>query len=95
MLVMGLLLATLPGLARAQESPGPKNVEFVRHIPFDVQTAIASDHLGQYLYLTGTRALPIYDVADPLDPQLVSHMPLGYQWQNEDVSTNGKELLIS
>jgi hypothetical protein len=92
MLVVGVLLAALSGVAHAQ---APKNVEFVRHVPFDVQSAIASEHLGRYLYLTGTRALTIYDVADPLDPQLVSHVPLGYQWQNEDVSTNGKVLLIS
>lgn len=94
LVILGLLCGA--ATAQAQDSGRTsKSVEFVRHVPFDVQSAIASDRLGQYLYLTGTRALSIYDVADPLDPQLVSHVPLGYQWQNEDVSTNGKVLLIS
>ncbi len=94
---MGLVLLLGGGAVAHAQGEGriSPNLELVRHVPFDVQSAIASERLGQYLYLTGTRALTIYDVADPLDPQLVSHIPLGYQWQNEDVSANGKVLLIS
>ena len=93
-MLVGLVLAA-PAPARAQESVTSETVEFVKHIPFDLQSAIASDKHGDYLYLTGTRAISIYDVSQPLDPQLVGHMPLGYEWQNEDVSTNGKLLLVS
>jgi len=81
--------------ARAQAPAANGPIEFVRNVPFDVVSGIGSDHHGDYLYLTGTRALSIYDVSKPDDPALVSHIPYGYEFQNEDVSTNGRTLLIS
>ncbi|HZD18722.1 MAG TPA: hypothetical protein VE669_11325, partial [Actinomycetota bacterium] len=49
-----------------------------------------------YFYLTSSKNLSIYDVSTPEDPQLVSYTPLGLpEWENEDVATNGKILIIS
>ena len=88
-------LGTGAGTAEAQDGSVSGPVEFVKNVPFDWVSGIGSEQLGDYLYLSGTRALSIYDVSDPVDPALVSHVPYGFEFQNEDVSTNGKTLLIS
>ena len=96
MVLCGLALWGVAGHARAQsphDIEGP--IEYVRNVPFDWVSGIGSEQLGKYLYLTGTRALSIYDVTEPENPALVSHVPYGYEFQNEDVSTNGETLLIS
>ena len=94
-LLLWFSLSVVPS-ADAQEAPGSSpNVEFVKNIPEDAESAIGARLIGRHLYLTGTRALTIYDVADPLNPKVTGSGLLGYQFQNEDVSTNGRILLIA
>ncbi|MDQ3914032.1 MAG: hypothetical protein M3323_01690 [Actinomycetota bacterium] len=71
------------------------NVEFVKEVPFDVGTATGAKVVGKYLYVTSWRAFSIYDVSDPIDPQLLSTTPFGFKFENEDVSTNGSILVFS
>ncbi|MBA2726205.1 MAG: hypothetical protein H0U53_09465 [Actinobacteria bacterium] len=51
--------------------------------------------MGKYLYVTSWRNFSIYDVSDALDPQLIATVPFGFQFENEDVSTNGNIMLFS
>ncbi len=71
------------------------NVEFVKEVPFDVGTATGAKVIGKYLYVTSWRAFSIYDVSDPLDPQLMSTTPFGFKFENEDVDGNDKIMIFS
>lgn len=97
-LVCAAVLAS--GLSGASAGPTPggiasDNIEYVTHIPFDAVTATGARLIGKYLYVTSWRNFSIYDVSDPLQPQLLSTRPFGFKFENEDVATNGKILLFS
>ena len=71
------------------------NVEYVAHVPFQVATATGAKVVGKYLYVTSWREFSIYDVSDPLSPELLSTTPFGFKFENEDVATNGQIMLFS
>lgn len=71
------------------------NVEHVMTVPLEQGTATGAHLVDDTFYVTSWRSLSIYDVSDPVDPVLLSSTPLGFQFENEDVSTNGEILLIS
>lgn len=80
----------LPG-AHAGPSLGgysSDNVEFVKHIPFEVGTATGARVVGKYLFVTGWKSFSIYDIKDPLNPALLSTTPIGFQFENEDVAVS-------
>lgn len=97
-----LALAALPS-ARAQEViPGVStggftsaHVHHVKFIPFEVGTATGARVVGHYLFVTSWRSFSIYDIIDPLNPALISTTPIGFMFENEDVSTDGRILLFS
>jgi hypothetical protein len=72
------------------------NVEWVAHMPFDIDTSGAR-LIGKFFYITNSRGLTIYDVSDPLSPQLQGVLPLPQEpyFAEEDVDSNGNVLLIS
>jgi hypothetical protein len=92
-----LAVAPTAELARAQVPSyfASKNVGHVMTLPQETDTAGGAFH-GDYLYITTARALSIYDVSDPLSPELTGTHPLPQQPQfsEEDPDTNGKILLI-
>jgi hypothetical protein len=47
------------------------------------------------MFLTSWKNLTIYNIKNPTSPQLVGYEPLGFQFENEQVSTNGKIMLFS
>lgn len=71
------------------------NVEYVDFVPFEAGTATGASLVGDYLYVTTWRSFSIYDVTDPVAPELVSVTPVGVKFENEDVATDGKILLFS
>lgn len=73
------------------------NVEHVAFIPFEVGTATGARVVGKHLFVTSWKNLAIYDVSDPLNPELLSTTPIGFQFENEDVpvSPDGNYLLFS
>ncbi|HEX2239656.1 MAG TPA: hypothetical protein VHJ82_00730, partial [Actinomycetota bacterium] len=88
----------LGGLPRAAAYPTPggwasDNVEWVTHIPFQVASATGAKVVGKYMYVTSWREFSIYDVSDPLAPQILSTTPFGFKFENEDVATNGLIML--
>lgn len=101
-LVVGLALAALisGGIPSAGAGPTPggwtsDNVEWITHIPFQVGSATGAKVVGKYMYVTSWREFSIYDVSDPLAPQLLSTTPFGFKFENEDVATNGLIMLFS
>lgn len=89
---------TAPIGASAQQ-PGyfaSDNVEFISHMPFNVDSA-GGALVGDYFYVTSSRALVIYDVSDPVAPVQVGLLPLVQQpyFTEEDPDTNGNILLVA
>ncbi|MGH2807113.1 MAG: LVIVD repeat-containing protein, partial [Actinomycetota bacterium] len=71
------------------------NVQYLSTVPFDAGTAWGARLVDNHLYVAGYRALSIYDVSDPLAPQLVSTVPTPTMLTGEDVDTNGEILVLS
>ncbi len=98
LLMTGLLTATGPPIAHGQVGPGyfaTDNVEYVKTAVEQTDTSGGAFH-GKYVYITTARALSIYDISDPLNPELTGVLPLPQtpQFSEEDPDTNGKILLI-
>ena len=51
--------------------------------------------VGNYLYVTSTKDLEIFDITKPEDPQLVGSLTVNVEFENEEVPTNGSVLGIS
>ncbi|MEA2274287.1 MAG: hypothetical protein QOI98_2995 [Solirubrobacteraceae bacterium] len=97
----GLLMASAAAsIASAQDHVGPdyvssKNLDLVARIktPGD---GVGARLLGNYLYVTSTKSLDIYDIkTDPEHPRQVGLEALDVEFENEEVPTNGKLLGIS
>lgn len=71
------------------------NVTHIATVPFDAGMPTGARLVGERFYVAGARALSIYDVSDPTSPELLSTTPIGFQFANEDVDTNGEILLMS
>ncbi|MGH2734654.1 MAG: hypothetical protein ACRDKZ_03660, partial [Actinomycetota bacterium] len=71
------------------------NVAHVAFVPFEIGTATGARFAGRHLYVTGWKSFSIYDVSDPLAPEQVSQVPLGFKFENENVSTNGRIMLFA
>jgi hypothetical protein len=93
------LVVALIGLPSAGAGPATgiasSNVEFITTIPFDAGLATGARQVGNFLYVAGAKSFTIYDVSEPEAPKLQSITPIGFQFANEDVDTNGKVLLLS
>ena len=70
------------------------NVKYIGNLPTPGD-GVGAKVIGNYLYLTSTTGLWIYDVSTPTSPQLVSGINANIAWENEEVPTNGKILGIS
>jgi hypothetical protein len=96
LVLLMLVLSSVP--ARGEPTAGgfaSNRVEFIRNVPLEAGTATGARLVGKYLYLTSWKSFSIYDVSDPLNPDLISFTPVGLQFENEDVSANGRILLFS
>jgi hypothetical protein len=97
-----LLMASSTGATDANEewrlTPGgwaSGAVEYVKTVPFEAATGIDAVLHGKYLYTTSWRSFSIYDVSNPLSPELLSQTATPGQLINENPQTNGKMLLLS
>jgi hypothetical protein len=71
------------------------NIELVNRIK-TVGDGVGGRIVGNYLYVTSTKSLSIFDIAtDPENPTLVGQMQIDVEWENEEVPTNGKLLGMS
>ena len=102
--VVGVMATLIPTTQQASGSdawrltPGgwaSGAIEYVKTVPFEAGSGIDAVLHGKYLYTTSWRSFSIYDVSQPLDPQLLSQTPTPAQLINENPQTNGKILLLS
>lgn len=104
-----LALALLP-LSLTGASAGPtdgfasEDVEYMKFVPFEVGTATGAKAVGDYFYVTSWKDFSIYDISDPLNPELTAKKAFvedtgqqgtGFRFENEDVATNGRILVFS
>ncbi|MEA2274286.1 MAG: hypothetical protein QOI98_2994, partial [Solirubrobacteraceae bacterium] len=95
-----VLLAMTAPIARAQNHTGPdyvssKNLDLIDRIK-TVGDGVGAKLLGDYLYVTSTKSLDIFDIkTDPEHPRQVGLETLDVEFENEEVPTNGKILGIS
>ncbi len=91
------LLAALAALAAllpaAQAGPSEsgwssKSVDHVAFVPFEVGTATGARVVGKYLFVTSWKTFSIYDITNPTNPALLSTTPIGFMFENEDVSVS-------
>jgi len=101
----------MPRVAGSEPSTGgfaSENVEYVGFLPFEegggqpilgqpqeILTATGANIRGDYMYLTSWKNISIYDISDPLQPKLTAIEPIGFQFENENVATDGEILLFS
>jgi hypothetical protein len=93
-LILVVALAPAPGSATPMPGFASDNVEHLDTIVLETGFPSSTKLLGKYLYVGGSKSLSIYDVSDPLAPELVSYTPVGFSFPAEDIDTNGETLLI-
>jgi LVIVD repeat len=97
-IVVGMALGL--GLFPAVAGPTPggmtsDKVEWVSFVPFDQSTSTGVSFWKKYMFLTSWKNISIYDVSNPTAPTLEGYAPVGFQFENEDVASNGKIMLFS
>jgi len=94
-LVAALALPALAVVPPADAVGFGENVEWVGTFPLTNDSAGAR-RLGNYFYITTSSVLYIFDITDPVAPELTGFLPFPQspQFAQEDVDTNGKILLI-
>jgi hypothetical protein len=91
--------AAQAGIETGSAGPGPhfasENVEWVTNMPLAIDSS-GANFVGNYMYITTSRDLTIYDISEPEAPQRLGFLPLPQQpyFAEEDVDTNGKILLV-
>ena len=94
---MIVALGLLP-TAGAGPTPGgmtSNKVQWVSFVPFDQSTSTGVSFWKKYMFLTSWKNISIYDVSKPASPALFATKPVGFQFENEDVASNGKIMLFS
>lgn len=97
--VAALVCIAIAPLGRAGPGDGfsSKNVAYVAFVPFETGSATGAAFVGKHMYVTGWKSFSIYNVSKPKEPTLVSFTPIGFQFENENVSVtpDGKYMLFS
>lgn len=94
-LMAPVLAGSLLGAPAGAVGIASSNVTYLGTVPVDSGMPTGGRLVGKYFYVSGTRSLSIYDTSTPESPELVSTTPIGFQFANEDVDTNGKILILS
>jgi hypothetical protein len=71
-----------------------EHVRFIKNIP-EAADGVGARVVGSFMYVTSSKGLQIYDLADPENPVQIGGIMLQVHWENEQVPTNGTLLGIS
>ena len=98
--LVSLALVASAFSATASGEPTPNgmatsNVEHVRHIPLS-QNGVGGRLIGKWFYMNDQNKVMVWDVSDPLDPQMTGFVPMPQEWQfsREDIDGNGRILVV-
>ena len=96
--LLALVLTALAGQASGGPTPGglaTDNVEHVKHLPI-AQNGVGGRLIGKYFYMNDQNKVMVYDVSDPVNPEMIGFVPMPQEWQfsREDLDGNGKILLV-
>lgn len=94
-IVLGALLAPSAVAGPSHGGYSSDNVEYVGFVPFELGTATGASRFDNFLVVTSWRGFSIYDISEPAAPELITTVPFGFKFENEDVATNGKIMLFS
>jgi hypothetical protein len=72
-------------------SPG---VEYVGFVPFDQSSSTGVSMYGNWMYLTSWKNISIYNIADRTNPVLTAQLPVGFMFENEDVSVSPDQTFL-
>ncbi|HEX9712405.1 MAG TPA: M14 family zinc carboxypeptidase [Actinomycetota bacterium] len=92
---LGAVLVPPFALAEPNVAFSSPNLEVVAHVPLNYD-ASGGRILGNRFYLTTTRDLRIFDITNPVEPELLGSLPLPQepQFAEEDLDTNGEIALV-
>jgi hypothetical protein len=99
--IVALLVLLVSALA-GQASGGPTtgglatdNIEHVKHIPM-AQNGVGGRLIGKYFYMNDQNKVMIYDVSDPVNPEMLGFVAMPQEWQfsREDIDGNGDILVV-
>ena len=98
MAVAGVAQAAPDGAADLGPSAGgisSDNVEFIRNIPLSID-GVGGLVVGKYFYTNDQNKVMIFDVSDPLDPQMTGFVPMPQEvlFSREDIDGNGDILVV-
>jgi hypothetical protein len=100
--VLAVLAATVLAGSIASAQAGPSaggissdNVEWIKHIPISID-GVGGRVVGKFFYTNDQNKIMIFDLKDPLDPQMVGVLPMPQEWlfSREDLDTNGKIMIV-
>ncbi|HVF54194.1 MAG TPA: hypothetical protein VNC78_11415 [Actinomycetota bacterium] len=96
-LLMALPGGTPAGAGPSQGGLSTDNIQYVTYVPFEVGTATGMSlfNKDKNMIVTGWKSFSIYDVSNVEAPALITTVPFGFEFENEDVATNGKIMLFS
>lgn len=80
----GIAVAQTP----TQGGFGSDGVEYAGFVPFEQSTSTGVTIRGRFMYTTSWKHISTYDISDPLNPQLLDQLPVGFMFENEDVSVS-------
>jgi hypothetical protein len=93
-LIASLCAAAPANAQQGQDYISSENVTLLKSVK-PAGDGVGARVIGNYLYVTSTKDLEIFDITKPEDPQLVGSLNLHVEFENEEVPTNGKVLGIS
>ncbi|HEV3364558.1 MAG TPA: hypothetical protein VG795_10570 [Acidimicrobiia bacterium] len=86
------------GAADAGPSAGgisSDNVEFIKNVPISVD-GVGGRLIGNYFYTNDQNKVMIFDVSDPLNPEMTGFVPMPQEvlYSREDLDGNGDILVV-
>jgi hypothetical protein len=89
------LLAAPASAATLPDAVMSPNVEYLGSIQQDVGLTTGAKVIGDRMFVTSGKNISIYDISNPATPQPLGAMTANIAWENEEVPTNGKVLVVA